>query len=341
MEKHTKVCVTGGSSFLGSWLIKKLLQKGYTVQATLRNLADPVKSGLLKGLPNADTLLRLFEADIYNADEFGRAIQGCHYVIHMATPLQHDPSKGTQFKDTSEAAVAGIKSIVQSCIRSGTVKRLIYTASVVAASPLKEDGTGFKDSVDESCWTPLNIPFKYSIDVSTAYVHSKTLSEKEVFTHSSEIEIVSIACGLVGGDSLVSPMPQSMGVLISQPTKNKTSYQMLRFMEELLGKVPFLHIEDVCEAHIFCIEHPSINGRFLCANSYLTSADIAGHFQENHPDINLHKEFVENSRRTITWGSTKLKDIGFECKFDAKVILDDTLKYAQKIGEFDSYKGFT
>ena len=41
------------------------------------------------------------------------------------------------------------------------MKRLIYTASVVSASPLKEDGSGFKDAMDENCWTPLNDSLAY------------------------------------------------------------------------------------------------------------------------------------------------------------------------------------
>lgn len=45
---------------------------------------------------------------------------------------------------------------------------------------------------------------------------------------------------------------------------------------------------------------------------------------------------MEDSGRDIGWGSTKLNTIGFEYKFDAKVILDDTLKWAQKMGEFAS-----
>ncbi|XP_059599157.1 vestitone reductase-like [Vitis vinifera] len=117
------------------------------------------KVGLLQSLPNADTRLRLFKADIYNPDEFEQAIQGCEFVFHVATPLQH--IEDSQYKNTAEAAVAGAKSIAVSCINSATVRRVIYTASVVAAAPLKDDETGFKDSMDESCWTPLNLPFSH------------------------------------------------------------------------------------------------------------------------------------------------------------------------------------
>ncbi|BBG97633.1 WRKY family transcription factor [Prunus dulcis] len=113
-------------------------------------------------------------------------------------------------------------------------------------------------------------------------------------------------------------------------------YQMLRFLEDLLGKVPIVHIEDVCEAHILCIGKPCISGRFLCTSAYLSSAKIASHWKKYHPDIIIAEEFVEDLGREIVWGSTKLEKIGFEYKFDAKVILDETLKWAQKMGEFGS-----
>lgn len=53
-------------------------------------IGDSTKVGLLKGLPGAETNLKLFEADIYTPDEFVQAVQGCQVVVHMATPLLHN-----------------------------------------------------------------------------------------------------------------------------------------------------------------------------------------------------------------------------------------------------------
>lgn len=145
---------------------------------------DESKIRLLKGFPDAEERLVLFEADIYRPQEYESAIQGCEIVFHVATPYQHQldsqvssnehlqcihhiisyelsfyfPFKFEQFKNTTEAAVEGVRAIVRHSIKSGTVRRVIYTASVVAASPLKDDGAaGFKDFIDETCWTPLDL----------------------------------------------------------------------------------------------------------------------------------------------------------------------------------------
>ncbi|KAJ0758793.1 putative dihydroflavanol 4-reductase [Helianthus annuus] len=155
-----KVCVTGGAGYIGSALVHSLLQKGYTVlHATLRNLGDESKVGLLKSFPFAEERLHLFEADIYKPEEFQEAIQGCVFVFHVATPLQH--TTGYKYNNVVDAAVNSVKKIVDACTHSGTVKRLIYTASVVAASPLKDDGSGYKVTMDESCRIALHLAVPY------------------------------------------------------------------------------------------------------------------------------------------------------------------------------------
>lgn len=328
VDQNSKVCVTGAAGYLGSALVHKLLEKGYTVHATLRNLGDASKTGLLKALPHADTRLVLFQADIYNPDEFGPAIQGCQVVFHLATPLQHDASS-SQYKSTCEAAVAGVKGIVESCIKSGTVKQLIYTASVVASSALKDDGSGYKNTIDESCWTPLNVPYRCATDLLTAYVHSKTLAEKEVLRYNDEkkLKAVSLVCGLVGGCKIQSLIGESMRVLVSHLTKDKMRYQTLRFLEEVIGKVPVLHIEDVIDAHIFCMENTGFSGRFLCASDLLKSAEIATLIQSCCPESKIPDELIEDSNRDIRWDSSKLEELGFHYKYDAKMIVNDSLQY--------------
>lgn len=67
-----------------------------------------------------------------------------------------------KYKSTTEATIAAAKCIAMSCVRSGTVRRLIYTATVIAASPMKGDGSVFKDVMNETCWTPLNLSIPYS-----------------------------------------------------------------------------------------------------------------------------------------------------------------------------------
>ncbi|CAL5437643.1 unnamed protein product [Camellia sinensis] len=240
---------------------KKLLLKGYTVHATLRNLDEKSKVDLLRSLPHADTRLVLFQADMYNPTEFEPAIRGCQFVFHVATPKQHN-SQSSQ--DTTEAAIASTRIITDSCVRSQTVKRLIYTASVMSSSPLKEDESGYQPSFNESL--DLSKPLIY------AYIKSKTLAEKEVLSYNEiqhgKLEVVSLACALVGGDILLSYLPATctLSAIISQLTSNLPYYNALRFLQEFLGSIPLLHIDDVCEAHIFCMEKQSLRGRFICEN---------------------------------------------------------------------------
>lgn len=76
--------------------------------------------------------------------------------------------------------MAGAKIIAESCIGSNTVKRLIYTASVVAASPLKGDASGYKDVMDEACWTPLNLPYEM-LSVCIKILHDSSFKAVDAF----------------------------------------------------------------------------------------------------------------------------------------------------------------
>nr|XP_011463973.1 PREDICTED: anthocyanidin reductase-like isoform X2 [Fragaria vesca subsp. vesca] len=318
-NKVSRVCVTGGSGYIGCWLVKTLLEKGHTVHATLRNL---------------DTNLLLFDADIYNPNDFKPAIEGCEFVFHLATPMQHT-SQSSQYKDTAEAAIAGVRSIADSCIQSQTVKRLIYTASILSMSPRNDDGVGFRPLLDESCWTPLDASSTYGNEFTLGYIKLKTLAEKAVLSYNdfgdSKLEVVTLPCGLVGGESLLSYLPLSVRVILAQLTGDMFSCDGLNLMQEFMGSVPLVHIDDVCRAHIFCMEQPSMKGRFCCAVACHSIKEIAIYFQETYPEYKIHKELIEGPEEGSKSDFSKLKKMGFEYKYGIKEILDDSVAWAKKL----------
>ncbi|PNT64847.1 hypothetical protein BRADI_4g33905v3, partial [Brachypodium distachyon] len=63
MASPRRACVTGGGSYVASWLVKLLLSRGYAVHATVRDPCDP-KNACLEQLDGASENLRLFKADM-------------------------------------------------------------------------------------------------------------------------------------------------------------------------------------------------------------------------------------------------------------------------------------
>ncbi|KAF7007664.1 hypothetical protein CFC21_022582 [Triticum aestivum] len=267
----SRVCVTGAAGYIASWLVKKLLDRGCTVHGTVRNLGDEKKTELLRGLPGAAERLVLFEADIYDAASFEPAIQGCEFVFLVATPLQHN-SGSSKYKDTTEATLDATRTILQQCERSKTVKRVIHTGSVVTASPLREDGDGYKEFVNESCWTPLGL----SCDHSNEYMD---------------------------------------------------------FLQALLGSVPLVHVDDVCEAHVFCMEKSSdvVGGRYLCTTAHTNMHDILEHYARMHPELERIKEVVGEGLR-VQANTNKLVELGFKYKYGAEEVLDGSVDCGKRLG---------
>ena len=84
------VCVTGAGGYIASWIVKLLLERGYTVRGTVRNPADP-KNNHLRELDGAKERLTLHSADLLDYEALCAAIDGCDGVFHTASPMTDDP----------------------------------------------------------------------------------------------------------------------------------------------------------------------------------------------------------------------------------------------------------
>eukprot|EP01018_Ginkgo_biloba_P035199 Gb_09085 [translate_table: standard] len=119
-QRNCSVCVTGAGGYIGSWLVKNLLHKGYTVHATLRDPGNQAKTGHLLSLPGAKESLKLFKADLSEEGSFDSAVTGCEGVFHVASPM--DFSKDHE-DDFIKPAVNGVVNVLSACTQEGTVKR--------------------------------------------------------------------------------------------------------------------------------------------------------------------------------------------------------------------------
>lgn len=83
------VLVTGGTGFVGTHIIFQLLQRGYNVKTTIRSLSSKSKvidTLKFNGLTTFDDLT-FVEADLSKDDNWDVAMEGCNYVLSVASPV--------------------------------------------------------------------------------------------------------------------------------------------------------------------------------------------------------------------------------------------------------------
>ncbi|KAG0537128.1 hypothetical protein BDA96_03G121500 [Sorghum bicolor] len=122
------VCVTGAGGFIGSWLVKELLQRGYAVRGTARDPEDS-KNSHLRALDGAQERLSLYHADVLDYMSLRRAFSLCDGVFHVASPVSNDPNwycyakMAAEKTAIEEASKRGIQLVI--VIPSVTIGRML------------------------------------------------------------------------------------------------------------------------------------------------------------------------------------------------------------------------
>lgn len=94
-----RVLVTGASGFIGAHCVHHLLEAGWRVRGTVRRLSAADKVEPLRALPHAGDRLELVEADLLRAESWAPAVDGCTYVLHVASPFLIDNPKTQEEAD--------------------------------------------------------------------------------------------------------------------------------------------------------------------------------------------------------------------------------------------------
>ncbi|XP_073159015.1 cinnamoyl-CoA reductase 1 [Henckelia pumila] len=308
------VCVTGAGGFIASWLVKLLLEKGYTVRGTVRNPDDP-KNAHLRELEGADERLILCKANLDDYESLRAAINGCNGVFHTASPVTDDPEQMV------EPAVVGTKNVITAAAEAN-VRRVVLTSSIGAV--YMDPNRAPDKVVDESCWSDLD----FCKNTKNWYCYGKAVAEQAAWDTAKElgVDLVAINPVLVLGPLL-------------QPTVNASVLHILKYLtgsaKTYANSVQaYVHVKDVALAHILLFESPAASGRHLCAESVLHRAevvDILAKFFPEYP-VPLKCSDEKNPRKKpYKFSNQKLKDLGLEFT-PVKQSLYDSVKSLQEKG---------
>lgn len=277
---NTVVCVTGASGYIASWLVKLLLQHGYTVKATVRDLNDPKKTEHLLALDGAKERLQLFQADLLKDGSFDAVVEGCDGVFHTASPFFIHTDNPQE--DLIDPAVKGTLNVLSSCSKVPSIKRVVLTSSVAAVmyngSPLTPEVV-----VDESWFSDA----EFCKETKLWYPLSKTLAEEAAWKFAKEkgINMVTINPAMVVGPLL-------------QPTLNTSAraiFSLINASTYLNITVGCVHVNDVANAHILAFETPSASGRYCISESVLHFSELVQILHKLYPSFKLPDKCVDDT----------------------------------------------
>ncbi|KAG8066375.1 hypothetical protein GUJ93_ZPchr0004g38824 [Zizania palustris] len=333
-ERKT-ACVTGGNGFIASALIKILLEKGYAVNTTVRNPdSREKKNSHFKGL-QALGPLKIFVADLQEAGSFDEAVAGCDYAFLVAAPV--NPKAENPEEELVEAGVRGTLNVMRSCVKAGTVRRVVLTSSAAAVSsrPLQGDG----HVLDESSWSDLEyLGSGAKMSPAQAYSISKIVSEKEASKLAEEtgISLVTVCPVLTMGAAPAREAHTSVSAALSFFSGDEEMLNTLKHIAMDSGSLPLVHVDDLCRAEVFLAEKPAAAGRYICCSLDTTILQLARSLAAKFPQYNVNIDPVGDHRENprIRLSSEKLVGEGFEFTYKS---IDDMydesfMEYGKALG---------
>lgn len=124
IPKGATVAVTGAAGFIGGWVVRRLLERGYRVRACVRNVDDLERTGFLRAMPGYGSgRLTLHAADLDTPGCFDAVFAGCHgvaHVSHVSTYNDHE-----YVRRVCDHIIASVNA-------ARTVTRVVVTSSVAA-----------------------------------------------------------------------------------------------------------------------------------------------------------------------------------------------------------------
>ena len=260
-----KVLVTGATGYIGLHCIHQLLNQGYAVNGSVRS--PERKDEIFQALQNHNTStenLNIFTFDLNDDEGWDEGMEGCDYLLHVASPIALENHDEDFFV---KPAVAGVNRAMRFA-KKHNLKKVVLTSSVAAIYETMES----KSYYDENDWSDPENP------AISHYSKSKTLAERAAWefveNENNPFELAVINPALVIGPSLSGDLGESNKAIEMVATGKMPVAVPLQF--------GYVDVRDVAAAHILAMQNPASNGeRFALAEKDLWYGDVAKVLRDN------------------------------------------------------------
>jgi dihydroflavonol-4-reductase len=237
----SRTLVTGATGFIGSQVVRLLVERGDEVTVTVRpeSRLDALRDLPLRGLPVTHA-----RADVRDRTAVRRAMRGIERVFHVAGTTNFALARHEMFS----LNVEGTRVVLEEALRAG-VERLVYTSSVAAIGPSRQG----RPADETNVWDAAG----YRI----AYVDSKHEAEvvaRRLYGRGLPLVIVNPAWVFGAGD----------------PGQSSTTL-VRRFMRRQIpayvdGTLNIVGVHDVARGHLLADERGTPGERYILGNRNFT-----------------------------------------------------------------------
>ena len=226
-----KVLVTGGAGYIGSVLVRQLLEKGYNVR-----VIDSLKWGgesLYDVMNNKN--FEFFKGDIRNRKDVEVALEGVKSVIHLAA-IVGDPACSKFSDEAKETNWNASVNLFEESENAG-VERFVFASTCSNYGKMKDSNSYVKE---DSELNPVSLYAELKVKFENYLLNEKI---------NSKICSTALRFSTVYG---FSPRMR-FDLTVNEFTRN----MVIENFQEIWGEQfwrPYAHVDDLCRASILVLE---------------------------------------------------------------------------------------
>lgn len=259
------IAITGANGLLGSFIVRKLIEKNSPFVALKRESSDTSL------LDDVQEKINWRTADILNPVQLHEAVDGCTHVIHAAAFVSFNPYRAD---DVIEMNTIGTRNVVNACLEQN-IKRLVHISSVAALG--RQKGQTLID--EQNKWVDNSY--------NSVYADSKYRAELEVYR---------------GQEEGLNTVIMNPSVILAAADWNRSSAKLFKYVNQrrpfyIDAFLNYVDVRDVASCVYELLYREERSQRFIINAGNISFKDffdkVATHFQTKPPSIKLSKKMLK------------------------------------------------